>query len=87
VNTIAVAVVLIGHGIWASALRAFVTSLRRGGATSIPFKVHVCAATHDATRWLAPRHNARSPLPAAAEELDAALRELLTHPQLSAAHD
>jgi len=83
-DTIAVAVVLIGHGFWASALRAFVTSLRWGGASLVPFKVHVCDSTLDAAVWLAPQHSAHSSLPASAEELEAGLSELLRHPQLSA---
>jgi predicted nucleic acid-binding Zn ribbon protein len=76
----AVAVVLQGHGFWASAVRAFVTSVRWGGLVTMPYKVHVCSTTEEATRWLVPAHATRSQVAPEAAELDAALLELLAHP-------
>ena len=76
----AVAVVLLGHGFWASAARAFVTSLRWGGMTRLAFPVHVCATVEDATQWLGPLHAARSSSPPDIPELNQQLQELLARP-------
>ena len=81
-NVTAVAVVLIGHGFWASAVRAFVTSMRWGGIMTMPYKVHVCSTLEEATRWLVPLDAARSAGAPEPAELDTALRELLSRSEL-----
>lgn len=84
-DTTAVAVVLLGHGFWASAIRALVTSVRWGGLMTAPLNVHVCSTPEEATRWLASQHRAHGAHTPDVAELDAALQALLAHPQLTTA--
>jgi hypothetical protein len=75
-STVASAMVLVGDGFWASAMRGLATSLHAVTGSGQRFKMGIFGTTRDAAAWLAPLHSAGCSTPVSVFEVLAALDEL-----------
>lgn len=76
------ATLVVGTGIWASALRAFLTSLQLVQRKRGKVKIKTFASTQEIASWVPPQHSADTGVLVTEAELSGVIAELLAHPSL-----
>lgn len=74
------AVMIVGGGFWASAVRSMITSVQV--ITRRKLNARVCGSTDEVLTWLAPEHSARTGQQLDVPQLRAAIEAVLDHPSV-----